>query len=276
MIDKIKKWIKTAAGIASIILLAISIILLLVSICLDYVNFSEKIINNINNILFGLATNLLGIIVTISFVQYFIDRQNEKDERIEEYLKIKRHDRLMNVLMIRYAMYLNCVVTPIERRNKTDPLKLSSQFKFEDICNLYKHSLYLCEGYFESSIELFYKAEERLRNYMIKMTQDIDFKYNEPLKEIIMQFVEKSIELDMRGAVLGNMTAHVGEEKMTEFVMKTIKDTSYDWLGKMQRGELGSNIMVPYIQLYKLLKIEIKLIEDYKNYITTLDNQLLI
>ena len=32
--------------------------------------------NNINNILFGMATNLLGIIVTVSFVQFFIDKQN--------------------------------------------------------------------------------------------------------------------------------------------------------------------------------------------------------
>ncbi len=133
MVNKMKKWIKSAAGIVSITLFVISIILLLVAICLDYENFS----NNINNTLFSLVTNLLGIIITISFVQHFIDRQNEKDEHIEENSKIKRYDRFMNVLMIRYSMYLNCVVTPIKRRSTINPLKLSSQFEFEDMCDLY-------------------------------------------------------------------------------------------------------------------------------------------
>lgn len=163
MMSKIKKWIKSAAGVVSIILFVISIILL-VAACSDYGNFSERTANNINNILFGLATNLLGIIVTVSFVQHFIDKQNEKDEHSEENLKIKRYDRFMNILLTRYLMYLNCVTTPIERRSKNNPLRLSSQFKFEDMPDLYKQSLYTCEGIFESSIELFYKAEEKLRN----------------------------------------------------------------------------------------------------------------
>lgn len=88
MVNKMKKWIKSAAGIVSITLFVISIILLLVAICLDYENFS----NNINNTLFSLATNLLGIIITISFVQHFIDRQNEKEDHREENLKIKRYN----------------------------------------------------------------------------------------------------------------------------------------------------------------------------------------
>ncbi|WP_416860648.1 hypothetical protein [Helicobacter ganmani] len=274
MVNKMKKWIKSAAGIVSITLFVISIILLLVAIYLDYENFSEKVTNNISNILFNLATNLLGIIVTISFVQYFIDRQNEKDEHIEENSKIKRYDRFMNVLMIRYSMYLNCVVTPIKRRSTINPLKLSSQFEFEDMCDLYERSLYLCEGISKALIELFYEIEEILRNYMIDMIQNIDFKYNKELEKIIMEFVEKSIGYDMRGAILGNMTVYTSKEKMTETAMKYIKDTSHDWLGMAERGELKSNMMVPYVQLYKLLKIEIKLIENYKNYIATLDNQL--
>ncbi|WP_300706583.1 MULTISPECIES: hypothetical protein [Helicobacter] len=272
MVNKMKKWIKSAAGIVSITLFVISIILLLVAICLDYENFS----NNINNTLFSLVTNLLGIIITISFVQHFIDRQNEKDEHIEENSKIKRYDRFMNVLMIRYSMYLNCVVTPIKRRSTINPLKLSSQFEFEDMCDLYKCSLYLCEGISKSSIESFYEIEEILRNYMIDMIQNIDFKYNKELERIIMEFVKKSIEYDMRGAILGNMTAYFGKEKMIDIAMKYIKDPSHDWLGKLQRGELDSNMMVPYVQLYKLLKIETELIKKCKDYMATLDNQIIV
>lgn len=99
MINKMKKWIKSAAGVVSIIL-------------------------------FGLATNLLGIIVTVSFVQHFIDKQSAKSEYREENLKIKRYDRFMSVLLTRYLMYFNCVTTPMERRSKNDPLRLSSLHDF--------------------------------------------------------------------------------------------------------------------------------------------------
>ncbi len=269
MISKIKKWIKSAAGVVSIILFAISMILLAVA-CSDCGNLSDRMSNNINNILFGLATNLLGIIVTVSFVQHFIDKQNAKSEYREENLKIKRYDRFMSVLLTRYLMYFNCVTTPMERRSENDPLRLSSQFEFEDMCDLHKQSLYTCEGIFESSIELFYKSEEILRNYMIEMIQNIDFKYNEQLKEVIMQFIEKSIEYDMRGAILGNIKTYSGEKQMTETIMECIKEASYDWVGKGQRGELNSNMMLPYVQLYSLLKIEIELIGSYKKYIANI------
>ncbi|WP_297571301.1 hypothetical protein [uncultured Helicobacter sp.] len=91
-----------------------------------------------------------------------------------------------------------------------------------------------------------------------------------------MEFVKKSIEYDMRGAILGNMTAYFGKEKMIDIAMKYIKDPSHDWLGKLQRGELDSNMMVPYVQLYKLLKIETELIKKYKDYMATLDNQIIV
>ena len=262
-----KKWIKSAAGVVSIILLIISIILLYAA-CSDYGNFSERAANNVNNILFGLATNLLGIIVTVSFVQHFVDKQNVKNECKEEVLKIKRYDNFMSVLIERYLMYFRCLITPIEKRDKIgDFTQLPFQFEFQDMCDLYRQSLYLCEGLFESSIELFYKSEETLRNYMIEMIQNIDFKYNKQLQEILIQFVKASIDYDMRGAILGNMTAQSNDEKMTEIVMKSIKDTSYDWVLKEQKGELDSNLMMPYVQLYKLLKDEMKLIQCYKDYI---------
>lgn len=108
---------------------------------------------------------------------------------------------------------------------------------------------------------------------MIEMIQNIDFKYNEQLKEIIMQFVEKSIEYDMRGAILGNIATYSSSsgKQITETIMEYIKDTSHDWVGKGQRGELNSNTMLPYVRLYSLLKIEIELIGNYKDYIANIE-----
>ena len=113
------RWRNSAAGKISVILFIVSIVLMILA-CSPWGNFSERVANNINNILFGLATNLLGIIVTVSFVQYFIDKQDARLEECEEKAQILRYDRLMSVLVQRYKMYFYCVVTPMDMRTQKD------------------------------------------------------------------------------------------------------------------------------------------------------------
>lgn len=59
--------------------------------------FNESTANYINNVLLGLATNLLGIIVIILFVQYELNKQNEKKERFAENEQIRRYVRILNI-----------------------------------------------------------------------------------------------------------------------------------------------------------------------------------
>lgn len=270
MREKDKVWLKSAAGRISQLLFAISIIIIIITFS-PYEVISERVTSNINNILIGVATNLLGIIVTVSFVQYFIDKQDERQARLEEAALIKRYDRFMEVLINRYLMYFHCVTTPIDKRINGNPLELNNNFKFEDMCDLYEKSLYICEGVFEPSIVLFYKAEEKLRDYVIDMVENIDFKYNEELLQILIGFVESSIEYDMRGAVLGNMSVQSSDSTLAMTVSKWINDSSLQWVEKGENGELNGNIMLPYVQLYKELKIEMNLLIRYKQYVKGLE-----
>ena len=75
--QKCKEWLGSAAGRISLLLFIISLLMLIIA-CSSWDATSERAASNINNILFGISTNLLGIIVTVSFVQYFIDKQNER------------------------------------------------------------------------------------------------------------------------------------------------------------------------------------------------------
>ena len=243
MKQKCKEWLGSAAGRISLLLFIISLLMLFIA-CSSWEATSERAASNINNILFGISTNLLGIIVTVSFVQYFIDMQDEKQAQLEEVALIKRYDRFMTVLLNRYLMYFHCVTTPINKRKNENPLEIKNDFIFEDMCDLYEQSLYTCEGIFEPSIVLFYKAEEKLRNYIIDMVENIDFKYNEELLQILMRFVESSIEYDMRGAILGNINTQSGGEKLTKTISKYINDSSQQWVEKGKRGELSANIML--------------------------------
>ena len=113
-------------------------------------------------------------------------------------------------------------------------------------------------------------SQEKLRNYIIDMVENIDFKYNEELLQILMCFVESSIEHDMRGAILGNINTQSGGEKLTKTISKYIKDSSHQWVEKGKRGELSANLMLPYVQLYQVLKIEIDLLIQYNQYLREL------
>lgn len=257
-------WLRSVAGKIALYLLLFSVTLLVVSFVLCRVSTND-VIGNINNILIGLSTNLLGIIVTVSFVQYFIDRQDEQEEKKEEIKEIARYNKVMNILIERYIMYYNCITTPIEKRCNSNSLQFKSDFPFEDMCDMYLASFYLCESFSEPSIVLFYKAEESLRNYMIRMLEGIQFKYNNKLQDIIIDFIEKSLDYDVRGAIIGNINSPV-----LDLIKKWIKDPNHKWVEKAHNNELGSNSMLPYVQLYDLLKMESALIIQYQNYLRNL------
>lgn len=231
--EKIKAWAKSAAGIISICLLIVSLILLGLG-CSPWGNFSERTANNINNILFGLGTNLLGIIVTVSFVQYFLDRQNEKGERRYERDKILRFDRIMQILVQHYIVYFNTVTTPMEQRGTISAHDLNEKFAFADLKDLYLPSLLLRDKSYTPAIQLFYDAELELRKYCMECVSQIDFKYYLELLNAVTQLIEVSLGLDMRSAILGNTQLTIGEGKdkrmLTEDIRKDIANTSYDWV----------------------------------------------
>lgn len=263
---KVKKWIKSAAGKISVNLFITSVILMIIA-CSSWGNLNEATANNVNNILIGLATNLLGIIVTVSFVQYFLDKQDVRQQASEEKATLLRYDRIVSVLIARYVMYYNSVITPLNERNKINPLEMRKDFLFEKMCDLHETSLYLCESTFEPAIAVFYRAEESLREYMMRELENIQFKFHEDLKTILLNFVEISLANDVRGVILENTHTKMGTEGTAAFIQKCIKDPSGDWVKKADNGELGSNMMLPYVQLYKLLKAEMELVIKYKEYL---------
>ena len=274
VIKMIRKWSKSTAGKVSIIMFVISVILLLISgSTIESDLMSERSANFVNNILIGISTNLIGIIVTVSFVQFFLDKQDEKEKRIDEIKTIKRYDRYMQTLLRRYFRFYIIVTTRLEDRNaayKIDYFK--HEFKFSDIADMYQSTPYLSEGIFETSIELFYRAEENIRNYMLKMLENIDFKYNEELESILQDFITKSVDFDMRGQILGAPnTVTEKNQKLSEFVSQNISDESIDWIGQFQNNELKGNIMLPYILFFYNIQEQRDILKKYFDYLKKID-----
>lgn len=269
---KFKIWIKSAAGTVSICLLIVSILLLVLA-CSPWGNLTAKAANNINNILFGLGTNLIGIIVTVSFVQFFLDKQNEKAERTYEREKILRFDRVMQILIQHYVMYFNTITTPMNQRNSVSTTEIKQNFSFADMKDLYLQSLFLRNKGYEPAITAFYDAELELRKYCIEFTSQIDFKYHQDLLSDLTQFVEASLAFDVRNAVLGNMTLTVGDKKYTEVIQEYIGDPSHDWVAKIHNEKTNGNMMNPYVCLFDMLNLQKSLITRYLIHIKALKDE---
>ena len=59
-----------------------------------------------------------------------------------------------------------------------------------------------------------------------------------------MEFVEKSYAYDVREGILGNEKLYAGQKKISEMAKDAIADVSYNWIEKVNNGEVKSNIIV--------------------------------
>ena len=272
---RIKKWIYSVAGKLSVTLMSVSVLL----ICLIFSSCGEEFLsietaNTINNILIGIATGLIGIVVTVSFVQYAFDKQDEAKERKFEITAIKRYDKYMRTLILKYLMFYLAVTTRLNNRNNVDVENaFNHSFKFSDMADMYLTSAYINENLMEPSIVLFYRYEDKLREYMLRMLENIDFKYNAGLEEILLDFVTKSMDLNMKGNILGALNTMFGNKKASEEISKDIANEQNDWLEMYNKGKLKSNTMLPYVIFYYTIQDQVRLLKKYNDYIISLDDK---
>lgn len=78
---------------------------------------------------------------------------------------------------------------------------------------------------------------------------------------------------DVRGGIWENEKLYAGQKKISEMAKDAIADSSYNWVEKVNNGEVTSNIIIPYVQLYELLKEEIRILELYKDYIAKIESE---
>lgn len=233
-------------------------------------SFDELTVNNVNSLLISLGTNFIGIWITISFVQYFLDKQNEKDEKRQENATILRYNCVMSILLQRYLRYCFCVTTPIAKRNKNDSAMPNTEFSFSDMYDMYKTPAFTNDNLMKPVIVSFYKSENNLHRYVHRMIENIPFKYNKNLAEILMDITKIHLTLDSEDAILGNMNIMSDGKTLSETISEYIKSNSNDWVKMFDMGELQSNIMLPYVLLYKRLKREIELFNEYQKCIEQL------
>ena len=111
---KIISWFKTSAGKITIVLFIIANSLISITF-LPFFKQSAHLRDNFENILIGIGTNILGIIVTISFVQHIFDKQSEKNEKELEREKIIRFSQIMSFRLEKYFQVFAQITTPLSQ-----------------------------------------------------------------------------------------------------------------------------------------------------------------
>lgn len=225
------------------------------------------------NFLMSLGTNILGLIITVFFVQKYIDDKKEKIRATEEKDKILRYDRIMSQYISLYLKAFASIVIPNKigvrveiKRDKDD------EFSFSDLSGMYEPSYMIVEKGVKSSIEIYYEYEEKLAEYIMKVIENIDFEFYPQIQEILMEFYRVWTECDERDMVLWPLRIdnEEGGKNMKKIVIDMIKDERMNWVERNDRGELNGNIMKAYVELYQKVRNERKLIARYEQEIKKL------
>jgi K+ transporter len=217
----------------------------------------------------GTITEIIGIIITIIFVQLLFDKKNEDDSRAEELLKIVRANKIVNLLVERYSNFLHCMIHDYKEWEKIVP-SLETNFQISEMQYLHENCLLLKTGYNRSSISIFYENELELRNIFISIIQNIDFKYFPEISTLILEYVNASYQCDARGAILNNETMVMGRGKpdqksMKEFIREALKNDAKEYMEKLLKCDVMlPNVMFPYVNLYLMINVQKSVLLQYK------------
>ena len=125
----------------------------------------------------------------------------------------------------------------------------------------------MSEGW-KSAISTFYKQEKKLKDYMLRMLENIGFKYYPEIQKTLTDFIENSEAYDVSSAIINNET----DKKIIDTISTCFNDNQKEkWVEKFDSNDLHSNFMFNYVILYKLLKIEASLLIGYEREIEKIE-----
>lgn len=253
------------------IVCAIFTLLVAVAMIVDYCNILPSFFSGY---LCNFAVECLGVILTLIVIQKVLEKHNENKERQLERENILKRNEITIIYIEFYKRFLNCIITPLGEE-KARNVSLPINFPIKDmIKNLYTISGYITNSLQKSSIELFFRHEENLRDNFISIINNIEFKYHPKFKELLLKYITMSIYNDMREAIINNRQVKFGNECIAELVEKMLDNGQIDEYYQLYLNKkLDANLASPYFMLYDLINDEQNIIVEYLNEIKRLQNQ---
>jgi len=268
MKGKFSKWIHSPGGIASIVLALGCIALALI----DYLAFDTRPHSYVS----GSITEIIGIIITVIFVQVLFERNNIEKQRVDEKNKILRANKVVSLIIRHYEIFLHCMTHNISELTTIVP-SLEHDYLIADIGQCHHPCLLLDYAHSDSYVSLFFKNEYKLRDIFISITQNIDFTFFTDLSDLILEYIDVSIKYDSSDAILANEKFYfqpdtTNRKQVSSTIQETLAKCGQDYMDGLASGKSHkSNIMYPYVRLFLLTQTQRKLLIKYRNYVRQIE-----
>ncbi len=220
----------------------------------------------------GIFTEVIGIVITVLFVQWIFDKKNIKDmdqkeldkieqEQKQELAQIEKFDRILQKYIQEYTFYFNCVTTPIDKRDDAKT-ELNDSFKWSDMHDLHNSGLSLSKNINNSAVHYFYQYEQKIKEYMITILTQSQFKYYKEIDKSFLEFIDVSVNGDCKEFILANDV----NKQLADVAINVMKNHSEEYIDGINRGDDGykSNLATPYYILYNLMIEEKRIITEYQ------------
>jgi hypothetical protein len=281
-VNKIIQWIKS-----NNIIILISLPLLVIDIILAFLdNWKIK-----ENYLSGIITEIIGIIITITFVNLLFNQNNEKIEKELERKKIIRICRIVDLYLPRYIMHFNQLTNHpntifdckiLELSNSAGSLihdgpcsmamnsnqnlfsKQEINIDYINFSCLYESSRLFISGGFRSNIDCFYYYEKYLLDSFKRLLTEVDFKYYKEFEKLATNFIDISITNDISDFLEYNrkIAYDTGKERKLKILEDTTILASKDFNKKQDLSNKHRNLFA-YGMLKGLLNTERSILNQY-------------
>lgn len=247
-----------------IIIILLLILLLLLGIWDYFINDS----NFIQDYIRWSFTETIGIIITVIFIQYFLDKKNEEDLKSKEIEKILRRDILISYYNDNFWDYAKNITFPDIPKEKwslsLDEIKLEENFDFKRLKSIFMPSLSLFD-WSEPAFKMYFGNQEKFIELIKSILLNDDIKYFKEYEELLLDYI-KNIEPNNPYKSINNsyiMFQNARNNKQLKDIhdfldLKIIKE--HEW----PVVYLNSNIKNYYIRLYQIINYNIKFIKAYK------------
>lgn len=238
----------------------ISAILLLIAVIFFVIGFipfgykSNIIDNNINAIFFGIGTNIIGIIITISFVQYYFDLSLDKKNKDWECSCIKNEYRILKYYIEKYIRLFNSTISTDEV--DIDSNKICVDFSFSSLSNIYSYAMFVNEPIGQSVIESFYRLKDEFDNKIYLFYVNNKLLFYPDLCEAVQRYLECAHEFDEWDAIIKAKQIKIDKETLADIAIRMIKENKKNYVELFHNGsnEINGNIMILYVTLYEHLR----------------------
>ena len=273
LIKKIKdipKWIKSPAGITTIMCIVIGVILFLIANSIN-----SNLSMNISSVFISLSASMFSIIATVTFVQFYLNKQQISDVKKEENKNIIKYSNYIQLLLSWYTIAFNQLLTPITEIQGMNKDKLKENFNVSDLCEANFNSMLLKNGLNESRIKVFFEIENKVNSAFAKMPETITIEHNCKLYMLIIEFLTVSITYNSQDALETNYKyIYKGQDALSK-TREWIQKDADDFYRNRFNTDNASNMLSAYCFLYELMIKEKRVINEYIELIRTIEKDLL-